>query len=90
MNISSLQFEKVGEISSASFNSINGKTDSNEKSIQVFLNQEILSSSIDGTLDKFTVSVNGQDKEISSITLIGCGTAYHSCLILSFSLTRFT
>ena len=69
VNISSLQFEKVGEISSASFNSINGKTDSNEKSIQVFLNQEILSSSIDGTLDKFTVSVNGQDKEISSITL---------------------
>ncbi len=69
VNISSLQFEKVGEISSASFNSINGKTDSNEKSLQVFLNQEILSSSIDGTLDKFTVSVNGQDKEISSITL---------------------
>ena len=69
VNISSLQFEKVGEISSASFNSINGKTDSNEKSVQVFLNQEILSSSIDGTLDKFTVSVNGQDKEISSITL---------------------
>ena len=69
VNISSLQFEKVGEISSASFNSINGKTDSNEKSIQVFLNQEILSSSIDGTLDKFTVTVNGQDKEISSITL---------------------
>ncbi len=69
VNISSLQFEKVGEISSASFNSINGKTDSNEKSIQVFLNQEILSSSIDGSLDKFTVSVNGQDKNISSITL---------------------
>ena len=69
VNISSLQFEKVGEISSASFNSINGKTDSNEKSIQVFLNQEILSSSIDGSLDKFTVSVNGQDKGISSITL---------------------
>ena len=69
VNISSLQFEKVGEISSASFNSINGKTDSNEKSIQVFLNQEILTSSIDGSLDKFTVSVNGQDKNISSITL---------------------
>ena len=69
VNISSLQFEKVGEISSASFNSINGKTDSNEKSIQVFLNQEILTSSIEGSLDKFTVSVNGQDKNISSITL---------------------
>ena len=69
VNISSLQFEKVGEISSSSFNSINGKTDSNEKSIQVFLNQEILSSSIDGSLDKFTVSVNGQDKSVSSITL---------------------
>ena len=69
VNIISLQFEKTGEISSAPFNSISGKTGSDEKSIEVFLNQEILSSSISGSLDKFTVNVNGEDKNISSITV---------------------
>ena len=69
LNIISLQFEKTGEISSAPFNSISGKTGSDEKSIEVFLNQEILSSSISGSLDKFTVNVNGEDKNISSVTV---------------------
>ena len=69
VNIISLQFEKTGEISSAPFNSINGKTGSDEKSIEVFLNQEILTSSISGSLDKFTVNVNGEDKNISSVTV---------------------
>ena len=69
VNIISLQFEKTGEISSAPFNSISGKTGSDEKSIEVFLNQEILTSSISGSLDKFTVNVNGEDKNISSVTV---------------------
>ena len=69
VNIISLQFEKTGEISSAPFNSISGKTGSDEKSVEVFLNQEILSSSISGSLDKFTVNVNGEDKNISSVTV---------------------
>ena len=69
LNIISLQFEKTGEISSAPFNSISGKTGSDEKSIEVFLNQEILTSSISGSLDKFTVNVNGEDKNISSVTV---------------------
>ena len=69
VNIISLQFEKTGQISSAPFNSISGKTGSDEKSIEVFLNQEILTSSISGSLDKFTVNVNGEDKNISSVTV---------------------
>ena len=69
VNIISLQFEKTGEISSAPFNSISGKTGSDEKSVEVFLNQEILSSSVSGSLDKFTVNVNGEDKNISSVTV---------------------
>ena len=69
VNIISLQFEKTGEISSAPFNSISGKTGSDEKSIEVFLNQEILTSSISGSLDKFTANVNGEDKNISSVTV---------------------
>ena len=66
-NISSLQFEKTAEISAAPFNSINGKTNSNERSLEIFLNQEILTSSIDGSLNKFTVTVNGNEKSISSL-----------------------
>ena len=42
LNIISLYFEKTGEISSAPFNSISGKTGSDEKSVELFLNQEIL------------------------------------------------
>ena len=69
LNISSLYFEKTGEISSAPFNSISGKTGSDEKSVELFLNQEILSSTVDGSLDKFEVSINGEIKTINSITL---------------------
>ena len=69
VNISSLYFEKTGEISSAPFNSISGKTGSDEKSVELFLNQEILSSTVDGSLDKFEVSINGEIKTINSITL---------------------
>ena len=66
-NISSLQFEKTAEISAAPFNSINGKTNSNERSLEIFLNQEILTSSIDGSLNKFTVTVTVNEKSISSL-----------------------
>ena len=69
VNISSLYFEKTGEISSAPFNSISGKTGSDEKSVELFLNQEISSSTVDGSLDKFEVSINGEIKTINSITL---------------------
>ena len=40
-----------------------------EKSIEVFVNQEILASSINGSLDKFSVTINGQEKSINSVTL---------------------
>ena len=69
VNISSLYFEKTGEISSAPFNSISGKTGSDEKSVELFLNQEISSSTVDGSLDNFEVSINGEIKTINSITL---------------------
>ena len=69
VNIISLYFEKTGEISSAPFNSISGKTGSDEKSVELFLNQEILSSTVDGSLDKFEVSINGEVKSVNSITL---------------------
>ena len=82
VNIISLQFEKTGEISSAPFNSISGKTSSDEKSIEVFLNQEILSSSIDGSLDNFSLKVNDENKNISSINL---NSSKSKTLILNLS-----
>ena len=46
VNLISLNFEKTGEISSAPFTSIGGKTASDEKSLEIFLNQEILTLSL--------------------------------------------
>ena len=69
VNIGSLLFEKIGEISSVPFNSINGKTGSDEKSLEVFVNQEISPSSINGVLDKFSVTINGDTRTINSISL---------------------
>ena len=69
LNIGSLLFEKIGEISSVPFNSINGKTGSDEKSLEVFVNQEISPSSINGVLDKFSVTINGDARTINSISL---------------------
>ena len=48
---------------------MNGKTGSDEKSIEIFVNQEILASSINGSLDKFSITINGQEKSINSVTL---------------------
>ena len=67
VNIISLNFEKTGEISSAPFTSISGKTASDEKSLEIFLNQEILSTSIDASLENFILKVNGEERNISSI-----------------------
>ena len=82
VNVSSLQFEKVGEISSTVFSSINGKTRFDEKSIQVFLNQEISKSSISGSIDKFNITVNGEDINISSISI---DSAKPKTLVLNLS-----
>ncbi len=67
VNIISLNFEKTGEISSAPFTSISGKTASDEKSLEIFLNQDILSTSIDASLENFILKVNGEERNISSI-----------------------
>ena len=82
VNVSSLQFEKVGEISSTVFSSVNGKTRFDEKSIQVFLNQEISKSSISGSIDKFNITVNGEDINISSISI---DSAKPKTLVLNLS-----
>ena len=66
-NISSIEFEKIGEIDALELNALNGKTKSDEKSIGITISEAILSTSLDGSVDQFTVLVNGKEREIVSL-----------------------
>lgn len=58
-NVSSIEFNKTGDIDSIPLNAINGQTGPNEKSIEVYLNHPILYESLEGSLNKFSLVVNG-------------------------------
>lgn len=66
-NISSIEFTKTGNIEEFSLVALNGQTGSNEKSVEVVVNQELLTESIEGSLDNFSISVNGEERTISSV-----------------------
>jgi endoglucanase len=66
LNMSSVQFERIGEISQASFSPVSGKTASNEKSVELYLNQAIDESTISSAAGDFTVSVNGENINVTS------------------------
>ena len=70
-NLSSLEFTKTGEISSVSFKALNGETGIDEKSVELAVNQSVLSSSLNGTLDQFSMLVNGVLQPITSVTIDG-------------------
>ena len=58
VNISSIDFVKVGEISQANFSSVSAKTASNEKSIELYLNQNLDENSVANSKDEFTITVD--------------------------------
>ena len=68
-NISSIEFTKTGSADEISLYALNGQTGSDEKSIEVVVNQELLPESLDGSLDNFSISVNGDERTISSVTM---------------------
>ncbi len=68
-NVSSIEFTKTGEIDALPFNSLNGETGQNEKSVKVTMNQSILATSITESLANFSVSVNGESKTITSLSM---------------------
>ena len=70
INISSIKFERTGAASSVDFDAINGNTVSDEKSIELSFNQSISSSSIDSSIDDFSIVVNGVEKEINSVSAV--------------------
>ena len=49
-NISSIEFTKTGNIEDISLVALNGQTSSNEKSVEVVVNQELLIESLDGSI----------------------------------------
>jgi len=67
-NISSIEFEKTGEIDELELNALNGKTGEDEKSVEITISESIFSASLDGSMDQFTLVVNGVEKNITSVT----------------------
>ena len=68
-NISSINFSKTGEINSLDATVLNGELGSDESSIEITINQDILESSLTDSKDDFSLSVNGVDQVISKISL---------------------
>ena len=68
VNISSIDFVKVGEISQANFSSVSAKTGSDEKSIELYLNQSLDENSIANSKDEFTITVDGESVSINSLS----------------------
>ena len=69
LNVSSIEFIKTGDGNNVSFNAVNGETSENEQSVQISLNQSILSSSLNNALDQFSLMVNGQSRSLQSLSI---------------------
>ncbi len=68
VNLSSIEFELTGSVNNLSLNALNGKTGQDEQSVEVTLSESILESSLNGTEGQFSVSVNGENRNIISAT----------------------
>tara|TARA_R110002049_G_scaffold235268_1_gene408533 strand:+ start:11648 stop:14932 length:3285 start_codon:yes stop_codon:yes gene_type:complete len=66
-NITSIAFEKTGTIDDVELNALNGKTGENEKSIEIAISEPLLATSLVGSLNQFTVLVNGEERLITSV-----------------------
>jgi hypothetical protein len=70
-NMSSLEFIKTGAIDALSFYVLNGETGEDMKSVEIAVNQPILTESLDGNLGNFSLEVNGVEQSIVSVTMDG-------------------
>jgi len=66
-NISSIEFEKTGTVDALELNALNGKTREDEKSIAIAISESLLAPSLVGSLDQFSVLVNGEERIIESV-----------------------
>ena len=68
-NVSSIEFLKTGTVESVAFNALNGETGVDDMSVEIYVNQAVLASSLVGSTDKFSLVINGASYPISSISL---------------------
>jgi beta-glucanase (GH16 family) len=68
VNLSSIEFEATGTSDALALKALNGKTGDDEQSVEITISESLLATSIDGTQDEFTVSVNGEDRNVISVS----------------------
>ena len=68
VNLSSIEFENTGTVDALTLTALNGKTGEDEQSIEVAISESLLTASLDGAQGEFTVSVNGADRNVVSVT----------------------
>ena len=66
-NITSINFEKTGTVDTVALNALNGKTGEDEKSIELTISEALLATSLVGSLDQFTVNVNGEERLVTAV-----------------------
>lgn len=68
VNYSSIEFEMTGNVEDLALNALNGKTGENEASVEIALSESVLATSLNGTAGDFSLNVNGEDRNIVSVT----------------------
>ncbi len=68
VNLSSIEFEITGNVENLSLNALNGKTGENEESVEIALSESVLANSLNGSAGDFSLSVNGNDRNILSVS----------------------
>lgn len=69
VNMSSIEFLRIGDISNINLLALNGQTRPDEYSVEISLNRPILPSSIENSINDFTLTVNGETRDIENITI---------------------
>ena len=67
VNISSIEFEKSGELSSIPFTALTGETSNNEESLEITLSEEINLETLASASGSFIVSASGETVSVSEI-----------------------
>ena len=67
-NYSSIEFETTGSIDALALTALNGKTGTDEKSLEITISESLLATSLNATEDQFFVLINGEERVVTSVT----------------------
>jgi hypothetical protein len=67
VNLGSIEFELTGSVDALTLNALNGKTGEDEQSVEIAISESVLASSLIGSLDQFSVNVNGEDRTVTAV-----------------------